>query len=78
MAEWTHLVSYAETGCELRLGEIANSCYDIEYQRSCFKRLVWRHRCIGCTCMIYANGKIICHGGRDRLRKYARLLQKKD
>ena len=60
----------------VQTGNIAESTHNIEYRRVPFDRLLWRHRKIGCTCMIYSNGKIICHGGEDRLRKYVRLLQK--
>ena len=66
----------AEMGCPLKLKDIAQSKYDIEYHKLPFERLLWRHKNIGSTCMLYSNGKAICHGGKDSMRKYARLLQK--
>ena len=78
MAKWTHRVTYAEMGCSLNLREIAEAKYDIEYHKAPFKRLLWRHRKIGYTCMLYTNGKTICHGGKHQLRKYARLLEKNE
>ena len=31
---------------------------------------------IGCTCLLYSSGKMICHGSKDQMRKYGRLLCK--
>ena len=76
MAEWTHRVTNAEMGCSLDLKDITESQWNIEYHRLPFHRVVWRHKKIGCTCLLYANGKAICHGGKDKMRQYARLLQK--
>ena len=76
MARMTHRVTYSEIGCQLNLRDIAEASYNIEYQTNPFERLLWRHRKLISTCMIYSSGKIICHGGKTTLRKYVRLLQK--
>ena len=48
-----------------------------------FPGLIWQHRIIGGNCLVFANGVVNCNGkassfeeGRQRPRRYARLLQK--
>ena len=64
MAKLTYRVLYSNLECPLNLRDMAETKIDIEYHSLPFERLLWRHRKIGCTCMIYSTGKIICHRGR--------------
>ena len=57
MAKLTHRVLYSDLGCPLNLRDMAETKIDIEYHSLSFERLLWRHRKIGCTCMIYSTGK---------------------
>ena len=77
MAKLTHRVIYCDLGCRLNLVNVAETSFDIEYHSLSFERLLWRHRKIRYTCMIYSTRKIICHGGKEQLRKYARLVERK-
>ena len=77
MAKLTHRVIYSNLGCRLNLVNIAETSFDIEYHSLLFERLLWRHRKIEYTCMIYSTGKIICHRGKEQLRKYATLVERK-
>ena len=76
MAKLTHRVLYSDLGCPLNLQDMAETKIDIKYHSLPFERLLWRHRKIGCTCMIYSTGKIICHGGKEQMRQYARLVER--
>ena len=76
MAKLTHRVLYSDLGCPLNLRDMAETKIDIEYHSLSFERLLWRHRKIGCTYMIYSTGKIICHGGKEQTRQYARLVER--
>ena len=62
--------------CALDLKHIALNTRDVVYTLKPFTVLRWKHKKIGGTCMVYASGKIIHHGEKYQLRKYARLLQK--
>ena len=62
--------------CALNLKHIASNTRDVVLTLKPFTVLRWKHKKIGGTCMVYATGKIIHHGDKHQLRKYARLLQK--
>ena len=49
---------------------------DVVYKKVPFDVLVWHHKKIRCTSLLYRTGKMICHGNKSQLRKYARILQK--
>ena len=76
MAKLTHRVLYSDMECLLNLRDMAETTVNIEYHSLPFERLLWRHRKIGCTCMIYSTGKIICHGGKEQMRRYVRLVER--
>lgn len=72
----TNSVYSVDLSCPLDLKFIAMNTRDVVLSNKFFYRLVWRHRRIGGCCMVYPNGKIICHGTSQMLRKYCRLIQK--
>ena len=76
MALITHRVYMADLQCALNLKHIALNTRDVVFTPKPFTVLRWKHKKIGGTCMVYATGKIIHHGGKHQLRKYARLLQR--
>ena len=59
MVKLMHQVIYSDLGCRLNLLNIAETFFDIEYHSLPFERLLWKHRKIEYTCMIYPTGKII-------------------
>ena len=76
MAKLTHRVIYSDLECLLNLRDMAETTVNIEYHSLPFERLLWRHRKIRCTCMIYSTGKIICQGGKEQMRRYVRLVER--
>ena len=76
MASVTHKVYMTDLKCALDLKYIALKTRDVVVSTRAFHVLRWRHKKIGGTCMIYSSGKVIHHGEKNQLRKYARLLQK--
>ena len=67
---------YSDLGCPLNLRDMSEMKIDIEYHSLPFERLLWRQRKIGHTSMIYSTGKIICHGGKEQMRQYAKLVER--
>ena len=76
MAIYTHIVTYGDLGTRLNLKNILEKMRDVKYKERPFRVLLWCHKRIRCTCMVYDSGKIICHGEKKDLRRYARILQK--
>ena len=79
----TNVVHTAELCCHIDLGELCRSLWNARYDPKTFPGLIWQHRVIGGNCLVFPNGKINCNGsassaeeGRQRLRRYARQLQK--
>ena len=77
------MVHTAELCCHIDLGELCRSLWNARYDPKTFPELIWQHRVIGGNCLVFPNGKINCNGsassaeeGRQRLRRYARQLQK--
>ena len=79
----TNVVVQGNLGCRINLEKLARALINVRYDHSRFSGLVWQHRHIGGNCLVFASGAIICNGkcqsfkeGIQRLRRYARLLQK--
>ena len=80
----TNVVVQAHLNCNLNLRELVGVLTNVRYDPVKFSGLIWQHRRIGGNCLLFANGKINCNGkcssiqeGIRRLRRYARLLQRK-
>ena len=76
MASITHTVIYGDLGCPLDLRHIAVNSRDVVYKTKPFDVINWHHKKIRCSCMLYSTGKMICHGNKKQMRKYARILFK--
>ena len=76
MARITHEVYAVDLTTKINLKDVAMQSRDVILTKRPFHVLRWRHKYIGGTCMVYANGKIIHHGSKKQLRCYLRILQK--
>lgn len=72
----THTIFKTQLKCVLDLRHIALHVCNVEYRTAPFKRLTWRHKSIGGTCLIYSSGSVIMHGSTTQLRAYCRKIQK--
>lgn len=82
MAKITNVVLTAELGCNLDLKQVTNSANFIRYNPKLFSGVIWSHRKIQATCLLFRNGKMVCTGaksisiGRKSVRQYGRMIQK--
>ena len=79
----TNVVVQANLGCAFDLRDITLKLNNARFNPRSFSALIWQHRKIGGNCLLFSNGKINCNGkcsslleGRQRLRRYARIIQK--
>ena len=55
---------------------------DAKYNPKTFSAICWNHQKIGGSCLLFNNGKMVCHGAKSMkdariiVRQYARLVQK--
>ena len=71
----TNEIHFTDLGCLLDLKQIYLCQSNVILKYRPFKFLLWKHRAIGVVVMIYQNGKILIHGSKSCVRKYARQLQ---
>ena len=79
----TNVVFSAQLCCPIDLMELCQRLWNARYEPRTFPGLIWQHRTIGGNCLVFSNGAINCNGrasyireGRQRLRQYARQLQR--
>ena len=79
----TNSVYNATIGCDVDLRRLCYRLANARYDPGRFPGLIWQHKTIGGNCLIFSNGAINCNGkassareGYQRLRRYARRLQK--
>ena len=79
----TNVVYSAHLSTSFDLRQLCHQLNNARYQPQRFPGLLWHHRKIGGNCTIFSNGIINCNGkalslqeGKQRLRRYARKLQK--
>ena len=79
----TNVVVQGDLGCTFDLKELTNQLTNVRYDPKSFSGVIWQHKKIGGNCLIFSNGKINTNGkcstfreGTQRLRRYARLLQR--
>ena len=79
----TNTVFIASLNCSFDLKKLCYELVNVKYNPRRFNGLIWQHPVIGGNCLLFRNGKINCNGkvrsfkeGRQRLRRYARVLQK--
>lgn len=72
----TNEIHFTDLGCQLDLKQIYLRQNNVILKYRPFAFLLWKHRAIGVVAMIYQNGKILVHGSKSCVRKYARQLQR--
>ena len=79
----TNVVYSAQLCCPIDLMELCQPLCNARYDPKSFPGLIWQHKSIRGNCLVFSNGVINCNGGvvslgegRQRLRRYARRLQK--
>ena len=79
----TNVVYSANLRCELELKKLCYRLTNVSYNPAKFPGLVWKHKRIGGNCLVFSSWVINCNGfardfksGYQRLRRYARCLQK--
>lgn len=73
---YTHRIYSANVSCKLDLKDIALRSHNVKYTKTPFHMLEWKHKKIGGTCLVYTSGKVMCHGDKQMMRKYCRVIQK--
>ena len=72
----------SQLNCTINLRDFVRSHARMEYKPSTFSGAIWKSKKIGCTCLLFANGRMVCCGtptfqqARKAVRQYARLVQK--
>ena len=79
----TNLVLRSKFECGFDLPALAKVLTNVEYKPKTFNVLIWRHKRLFGTCMVYSSGCIILlncssyNKGRRSLRAFARILQRR-
>lgn len=82
MVHITNVVVQADLQVKIDLTYLTNHSRDVQYDPARFTGVIWRHKKIGGSCLVFSNGKINCNGNKNlaeakrRVRQYARLIQK--
>ena len=79
----TNVVYSAYLLCTFNMRKLCYQLTNVTYKTIRLPGLIWQHPYIGRNCLIFGNGNIHCNGkagcfgeGHERLRKYARCLQR--
>jgi len=79
----TNVVVQGDLGCSVDLRDLNLRLTNVRYDPRSFSALIWQHKKIKGNCLLFSTGKINCNGkcsslqeGRQRLRRYARIVQK--
>ena len=79
----TNIVCHTDLQCSINLKDLTLRYCNIIYNPSRFPAAIWKQKTIGGSCMVFTNGKMMVNGkvksireAKQRLRRYARLLQK--
>ena len=79
----TNLILTADLDCTFDLAALARVLCNVEYNRWKFNALIWRHRRVRGTILLFSSGRITilnCDSlqeGKSGLRKFARILQQR-
>lgn len=82
MIEITNIVVQAKLNVNIDLKNIVRIIRDARYDPSKFSAIIWHHKKVGGSCLLFNNGHLICHGSksmavaRRRVRRFARIIQK--
>lgn len=79
----TNVVVQGDLGCSVDLRHLTETLANVRYEPRSFSAMIWQHRKIKGNCMLFSTGQINCNRkcssfleGRQRLRRYARIVQK--
>jgi transcription initiation factor TFIID TATA-box-binding protein len=78
----TNVVVMSDLKTKINLRHVVLNTRDARYDPKRFPGMIWHHRKVGGSCLLFSNGKMICHGGktlstaRQSLRRFARCLQR--
>lgn len=79
----TNVVCSAHLQCSMDLRALCYRLPNTRYDPARFPGLIWKHKVIQGNCLVFSNGTIQCQGkatglkeGKQRVRRYARVLQK--
>ena len=78
----TNVVVQAQLNVNLDLYKLVHSLNNVKYNPKRFSAMIWHHKRIGGSCLLFKNGQMICNGAksweeaRNKVRKYSRVLQK--
>ena len=81
MVRITNVVCTAEFGVSIDLTFLAKHAKDIVYDPRHFSGVIWHHKKIGGSCLVFKNEKLNCNGNKSvsdakrRIRQYARAIQ---
>lgn len=82
MFEITNIVVRCTLNVSLNLRELARRLRDVRYNPKTFSAIIWHHKRVGGSCLLFNNGQIICQGNKTlveaktRVRRFSRLIQK--
>ena len=82
MFEVTNIVVRSALNVSLNLRELAHKLRDVRYNPKKFSAIIWHHKRVGGSCLLFNNGQIIVQGSKTlkeaklRVRRFARLIQK--
>ena len=78
----TNMVVQACLNVDLTLNNVIRRINDAQYKPFRFSGIIWNHKKIQASCLLFNNGKLVCHGTRNMdqarlcIRQYARLIEK--
>jgi transcription initiation factor TFIID TATA-box-binding protein len=82
MLRITNVVVQACLNVSLNLKELVYRLRDVKYNPKRFSAIIWHHKRVGGSCLLFNNGQLICHGSKSlseakrKVRQFARLIQK--
>ena len=78
----TNIVVQSHFNVPLNLHQLVYKLRDAVYKPHKFSAIIWHDKRVGGSCLLFNNGKIVCHGAKSMTqaklytRRYARILQK--
>jgi TATA-box binding protein (TBP) (component of TFIID and TFIIIB) len=80
----TNIVCTSDLGYPIDLRDLTLTCESMRYDPKTCSAVIWQHPAVGGSCTVFKNGKICVNRkartiteARKRVRRYARLVQKR-
>ena len=79
--EITNVVVQTQLNVKIDLRKLVRKIRDARFDPKKFSAIIWYRKIVGGSCLLFNNGKLICHGAKDMCqakkvaRRYARLVQ---